>query len=773
MSTALSSLLEGYTAATLNEIAAAGGLFKGGEKKGAKGNLLTRMTRDFFTAERIAASLAKLDPTARAALDRLLLRGGTASTYSFETELVQAGLAQPTPPPSYQMQSMAQRPSYLGYNEYVGSPQRAGSDVFPDIIARLTYYGLVFSRFLGDEQTGVSSKVQFHPADQMVIPEEVRRHLPSPPHATPDAPPWIATVSPLTFVRDLYLYWDFVRRNDVPLLQSGIVGKRTLKALNATLLAPDATLDKANNEQSAPKLFLMRHLLQGLSLLQVTGNALRVKLAEGETLPDFWSLDTPAQLAAVLRAWQLAQIPEEVDPSLRQFPQRTRDARRLLLDTLYDAPAETWVEPRTILTRMQGRDVSFLFRDRRQVEGGRQSYYSGLGYYGARSRLLRAFDADELQFVVHALTGLLNQAGVVDIGYASTEATEPSVTRLTPTGRDAIAALSRRADQAPPPAAATDEGRVVLQPNFQILALGPVSLAHLATLDSFAERRKADLGAFEYHLTRDSVYRAQQAGVTVDSVAAFLREVTGLDLPQNIARTLDEWAAHHERITFRQGVSVVQTLDEATLDRLLDTPTVTAHLGRRLEAGVVLVQPTADGQLVQALLAEGLWPAVADDQPASADGSVMLDPDGGVRLVHALPSLHVQGRLARIAERGEDGWRVTPEAVRRVGGSRQKILDTLEELGRLNRGPLPPALIEKVKRWGAYYGSAGVETVTLIEFRDAQAFDEMRADPKLGKLLKSFRAGERALAVVPTDRLAEVEARLLELGVEVRRGLGR
>ena len=35
MSTALSSLLEGYTAATLNEIAAAGGLFKGGDAAGA------------------------------------------------------------------------------------------------------------------------------------------------------------------------------------------------------------------------------------------------------------------------------------------------------------------------------------------------------------------------------------------------------------------------------------------------------------------------------------------------------------------------------------------------------------------------------------------------------------------------------------------------------------------------------------------------------------------------------------------------------------------
>ena len=100
------------------------------------------------------------------------------------------------------------------------------------------------------------------------------------------------------------------------------------------------------------------------------------------------------------------------------------------------------------------------------------------------------------------------------------------------------------------------------------------------------------------------------------------------------------------------------------------------------------------------------------------------------------------------------------------------VLGTLFGLDlRLARGPLPTPVVERIRRWGGYYGAAAIETLTLVEMRDLQALAELRQDAVLRDLLTPFPAGDRALAVVPTERIAALEARLAELGVVVRRGL--
>jgi len=95
----------------------------------------------------------------------------------------------------------------------------------------------------------------------------------------------------------------------------------------------------------------------------------------------------------------------------------------------------------------------------------------------------------------------------------------------------------------------------------------------------------------------------------------------------------------------------------------------------------------------------------------------------------------------------------------------------LEELGRLQRGALPDAIVERVKAWGGYYGDAATQTLTLVEFGDPEALDELLQRPDLQGLLTPFPAGRRALAVVPGERLAEVKEILAGLGVRVREGL--
>jgi hypothetical protein len=81
--------------------------------------------------------------------------------------------------------------------------------------------------------------------------------------------------------------------------------------------------------------------------------------------------------------------------------------------------------------------------------------------------------------------------------------------------------------------------------------------------------------------------------------------------------------------------------------------------------------------------------------------------------------------------------------------------------------------VAKIKAWGQYYGDAAAETVTLIEFRDRMTLQELNARPELAPYLTPFVAGERALAVVPTEDLPQLREILKQLGIEVKEGLRR
>lgn len=783
MAMQIQEIFDAYNAATLQTMANAAGLLTG-KKKPNKNQLVLLMHEEYFTPERVKRSYEKLSSREKQVLNRLLLRGGEASSKALKRELVRAKLV--TEPPE---QPKSQATYYNQSAGYTGSPDRPHSVIFEDVIARLTYHGLVFSKPVAIE--GYNYKFQFDPGEQLIIPAAVRLQLPPPEPLPLDNAVWQPTRveegQAARFLRDLYLYWDFVRRNEVALLQNGLVGKRHLKLINQALLAPDPQLEEANAEEDTGKLRMLRRMLEALGLIQAGHGHLRV-VNPGKTLiPPFWSKADDKQIADCVQVWLTVENAGEIDKSVKQYQPDYTAARRHLVTALQKLSADLWHEADELLSGLQEKSQNFLFPERSKVESqkGRSYYYYGYGYNsGSPTELIKKMDEGEENFVQNACAGFLFACGLIELGYASEKAKRWDALRLTPLGRAALARVqpdaapkpaTHLAESAVPPApGGSDQGRIVVQPNFQILAIGPVSLAMLAQIDLFAERRKADIGVFEYHLSRESVYSAQQAGMKVSEIQAFLQTAIGTPLPQNVGRTLDEWGAHHQRIIFRTGVQLLQAADEALLQQLLAHEKVGAHLARPLAPAVALVKKAHNDKLLKGLLQTDLLPAVSGDQPASADHSVVMDKTGLITPVHAVPSLHLSGRLARFAAPQADGrWQITAASARQVGGSRKKVQELLEEMGKLQRGPLPSALVDRIKTWGAYYGEASSEVVTLIEFRDRQALEELSKRPDLQGILTPFRAGERAIAVVPRERLAEVTGILTALGVILKNGLAR
>ena len=76
----------------------------------------------------------------------------------------------------------------------------------------------------------------------------------------------------------------------------------------------------------------------------------------------------------------------------------------------------------------------------------------------------------------------------------------------------------------------------------------------------------------------------------------------------------------------------------------------------------------------------------------------------------------------------------------------------------------------KIKAWSQHYGAATVQTLTLVQFRDQAALDELRSsDPSLARYLTPFKPEARlGLAVVAPEDVAAVSALLIERGVDLR-----
>ncbi len=161
-------LLDNYHVDVVKAMAEAADMAKDDQGKALrKGDLLERMKRDYFTPERIRASYAKLRESDKAVFNRALLQPGNISHAIFKRQLVRANLAQEAPVEK-------NKRGYGQSQEYEASPHRHDSLIFEDILARLTYHGLLFSH-PSQLYSGYSHKLRFGPGDPIFIPQRVPR----------------------------------------------------------------------------------------------------------------------------------------------------------------------------------------------------------------------------------------------------------------------------------------------------------------------------------------------------------------------------------------------------------------------------------------------------------------------------------------------------------------------------------------------------------------------------------------------------------------------
>lgn len=133
--------------------------------------------------------------------------------------------------------------------------------------------------------------------------------------------------------------------------------------------------------------------------------------------------------------------------------------------------------------------------------------------------------------LVSAITTRLLPLG----GLGLSDGADGPLLRLTSVGRF----LLHRQETFDLPGANDREGRIVVQPSFDVVFLAP-SPEHEALLAPLAERVGHGVGTL-FHLSRDAATRAAAAGMTSEEAIDRLRRASTEDVPENVVRSVRGW----------------------------------------------------------------------------------------------------------------------------------------------------------------------------------------------------------------------------------------
>jgi Helicase conserved C-terminal domain len=587
-----------------------------------------------------------------------------------------------------------------------------------------------------------------------------------------DSPAHILPASAFDFQRDLSRYWRYVRKQgELALTSQGWVYKNSFKGLLGALNVPGTLL--ANEEQTNGRLWFMRRVLLHMRELAGDNFASEIRVAPTSKL---LSMPMAARIKWTFEVWrdggiwnELIRLPGQ-NPGYdhrRESPAGVAKSRGVVLRTLAQltlAEPRAWQSLSQLVAHLKKNEYQFLFERKRGYGFGgmyNSPYYGSNNPYGMSFNVARdeasGWDVVERAFVIHLLTGPLHWMGLVDLGYNAGEQTGENNTPLAWRLTEAGAWLTGLREA---PQFVETGGRVVVQPNFNVLAMEPISDSVLIDLDHFADSLGGDR-AITYEITRETLYRGQQAGWGAERVIAFLEKHQGASIPSNVKRTLEEWEQSHRKITFHRRKLTVQFADDdAEAQALLAlTPFKPHSLDERFQ-----ILDAGDLDKVTASLRDAGWmPTVQPSGAAGVENSIRADDDGTLTFTQPAPSVQTLGRLAQFAETSP--YRLTAASVRTAMNRGLEVEQVLALMADMHAGPLPEALEKQVRRWAGFFGNATIRQVVLLELSNHEVLANLANDEEIGRYIRAIEGSTRPLALVDAEHAGLVQRVLDERGV--------
>lgn len=749
---------------------------------------LTAIAESLFEPASVQKAMQHLSELEHLILRELVSCGGRANSRDLALYFTCSGLLNPA-------RKSEQIGTYTGFTgtvePMVGStsgllqyPTAHPHGIFEQSVRHLLVLGLVFwgrqTNFAGrDYSSGIHDGVLIVPlAVRTVVRQEMQLAGPPP-----------ATLSPISgevseqihfFQRTLYLYWSMVAsmREGLSLVSSGLLARSSLRHV-VEQLGSRLHAEQARVENDVPLLLFVRLLLMKLDLLQERRGVVYAASAEA-----FFAL-SPLERArrcyhlyAETAFWnELLYLP---DINVRPGPQPLDAAheevvksRRTTIDRVMQETPEVWHSFSTLIARTKLYAPYLLFP--RQYGSRAERYSNGSNPYGWDFRLRRGWLTHregwhmvEGGFIRAVVMGPLHWLGLVDLDHEE----NPGAFRLS---TDAASVLSNE----PIEENKTAWGRLIVQPNFELVALAPVSEHLLVQLDRFADRVSLEHIA-QYRVTRASVTRAIQKGLHAEQLQEILEQAAGGEIPQNVRYSLGEWERQARRIEIWQDATLLEVDEEELLDELFADEQTRALFGRRLGPRLVEIAPWQKEAVQQLLWQRNYLPALSA-APNQETGETRrggahetqwrLHIDGSLQPLYAVLDLYLVAEAEQFSQRDETtGWlRITPASLQRaLERDDMSLTSILRFLQHYCEGGIPGSLLIRLKLWGSGYDrqQIAVESAPLLRL-PAQVLQDLYDDPEIRSLLGSEVEQQSSLVHVEADQLERVLALLRERGFDI------
>ncbi len=773
----LSTALQAYHINALQQIADQLALTPN-QKPVRKEWLVNELSRLIPRMARSKEYIGSLSQAERAALAIARLQEGTASFRDVAVPLVLAGLVRVD-----------------GYPETIGRPK------VDDVLTALMSKGLLVNlstprssstlrTFAASYRFGIPAEVQsVLPSAMFSYPTpRLEAYIPSDSsipagigHVAPPAASGVAVRDAQQFLRELLFAWTELRRQPARQLKAGGMGKRDSRRLAEAL--------RFEGEPGLRRVAQLHDMLTVLNLVNQDGET--ITAVEGHAVTLFWGAKPVQHWRQLLRAYARLSTPLIQGSASGYLPGYYQGAtqrpptkmRELVLDTLERIVDLGWLSFGFFMILLTGGQPGTLLFDEEILE----ILSEHMRWYGGtyRGEMEASIQGAEYQIAQTAIAEL-QWMGIVDVSYQTSDNTEIAAIRATPVIRAYASGPRSPSDSTFPSGEAKSpvQGRsargtsaamseeppwqVVLQPDFQLLALGPVPLRVLANLEQFTEREKIDESVITYRLTRDVAYQALQRGETAESILAYLQEATEQPVPQNVQRSLEEWSRLYERIIVRRQTRILQVDRAELLEQLTSDPELSDWL-HPLDDRTAWFRPEDTEQIEKRLFERKILIAQSHGAQADLPNSLKWH-ENELMPRAALPSLYVTGQLRRIAEARDGRWAMTPESIQAAIATGSDPLKIIAELQQMTGTDLPDGWEKLLKSWGGHFGDGETAEVRLLHLRRKGALGELRsADADLHRWLRPL-TGDGDLAVVNQANWKEALERLATWGVEIEPG---
>ena len=736
------------------------------------------VAQQLFQATTISESIHSLNDGERLILRELVACGGRANSRDLALYLSSSSTLYPVK--GTESSAIIEQSNML-------YPTAHPHGVFEQSLRRLLMLGLLFwgkqTNFAGRDYTsGVYDGVLIVPqAVKDVVNEIVRQEREAAPLTSLLNEGAIGEGMRL-FQRTLYLYWSHVAslREGLAVVQSGLLARAALRSV-VELLGSKGQVEQVRTEQDIPRLLFIRLMLMKLGLLQERQGALFVTPAH-----DFFSLPLLERVRRCYRLWletsfwnELFYLPEVIvrpgpgplDPAHEEVIR----ARQALMEQVLLEQPEVWREVPAFIARTKLYIPYLLFP--RQYGLRAERYSMGSNPYGWDFRLRRGWLTHregwhmvEGGFIRAVVLGPLHWLGLVEVNSESFA----SAFRLA-------LGIELVTSDKPPVVETIPWGRLIVQPNFEMVALAPVSEALLIQLDRFAERIGLEHIA-QYRITKASISRAIQTGLHAETIMKVLEEAAeGGEIPQNVHYSLVEWERQARRIEMWQGATLLEVDDAALLDTFFADEETRALFVRRISPVLAEVIPqqlhTIQEMLWQRDYLSALTAAprqdkvLEDGRPVPREAQWRLREDGLLQPIYAVTDLYLAAEVARISVLDEaTGWRkITPTCIERENEDGLSLDAIISFFQRYCEGGIPPSFLMRLKLWGDGYGeqaAISVEHAPML-YLSEQVLHDLQSDAVLQSLLGTPVAQQGRLVRVPAAHLAQVLEILRERGFEV------